>query len=206
MSSTEKSGSNLFKMNRNKTAVWLNNDAARGGRAPDLELQRVNEDRGLDVWRSELWPGREKIRSLSSMTWDHAIKTASTDTSIYKKYRASFWAMVNKSDDIKAIAAGHQIDNSYYRTRGIWVANDVRGGGLITCVLWAVCREAAELGCSIVWTLPRKKALNAYLRAGFNQDSEFFDEGVLYGPNCYAICRLTEKFITKINGKYNSIE
>ncbi len=197
----ELSGPALFRMNDNKSAVWLDQTPGCSSEEPDLVLGRVSEDRGLDVWRTELWPGRNNIRPLSSMTWDHFNKTAGTDISIYNKYQARFWAMLDRSDNIKAIAAGHQVDNSYYRTRGIWVASDVRGGGLISCVLWAVCREAADLGCSIVWTLPRKKALNAYIRAGFTQDSEFFDEGVLYGPNCYAICRLTDGFVAKINGQ-----
>ena len=187
--------------NKKKTEIWLNPTDQFQQDPPDLVLKQISEADGLAIWRAHLWPGREKIRAVSSMTWDHETKQKGIDTSLYKRVQAKFFALCDCRGEVVALAAGHPIDETYYRTRGIWVSEDYRGLGLITSVLWAVLRDAADQGCSIVWTLPRKQALNAYVRAGFKQDSEFFDEDVLYGPNCYAICTLDSEVIAEINGE-----
>ena len=186
---------------KNKSEIWLDAEGESPEIPPDLVVKQISEADGLAAWKAHLWPGREKIRAVSSMTWNHETKEAGIDTSLYARVQAKFFALCDRQNEIVAVAAGHPVDSTYYRTRGIWVSENYRGLGLITSVLWAVLRDAADQGSSIVWTLPRKQALNAYERAGFRQDSEFFDEGVLYGPNCYAICKLDTQMIARIRGE-----
>ena len=42
-----------------------------------------------------------------------------------------------------------------------------------------------EEQCTHIWSLPRKSALSVYEKYGFIKTSDFFDERVEFGPNCY---------------------
>jgi len=37
-----------------------------------------------------------------------------------------------------------------------------------------------------LWTIPRQSSWPAYKNVGFIQTSDWFSEGVEFGPNCYA--------------------
>ena len=46
--------------------------------------------------------------------------------------------------------------------------------------------KAREKGCHTIWTMPRQSAMPFYARCGFERTTDFFDEGVEFGPNCFA--------------------
>ena len=37
----------------------------------------------------------------------------------------------------------------------------------------------------MIWSIPRKSALSAYTKFGFETIGNFFDEGMEFGPNIY---------------------
>jgi hypothetical protein len=51
-------------------------------------------------------------------------------------------------------------------------------------------KQALSENCNMLWTMARKNSLFAYKNFGFVQVSEFFTEGVEFGPNCYMRKRL----------------
>ena len=42
-----------------------------------------------------------------------------------------------------------------------------------------------EWNAKMIWSMSRKSALPAYLSVGYEQTTDFFNEGVEFGPNCY---------------------
>ena len=45
--------------------------------------------------------------------------------------------------------------------------------------------QAIREECNLIWSIPRKSALGAYTRFGFETVGDFFDEGMEFGPNIY---------------------
>ena len=42
----------------------------------------------------------------------------------------------------------------------------------------------------MIWSIPRKSALPAYAKFGFETVGDYFDEGMEFGPNIYVIKRI----------------
>lgn len=150
-------------------------------------LKEVTFEDVLPVWKNKLWPGREsEIKSMSSMTCDNGY-----DMSIYDSYEPYFWA-VYFNDYIVAVNSGHQTSKHDFRSRGLYTDPSHRGHGLAKQVLNATVVKAKELGLSTVWTIPRKSSMYAYESIGFVRISDWFDEGVEFGPNALAIYRISQ--------------
>lgn len=147
-----------------------------------MELRRITFDRILPVWENKLWPNREsEIREMSSMVYK-----GGTDMSIYEKYTPTFWGVFD-GDRVIGVNSGFRTSDDMYRSRGIWVDPEYRRRGVSRMLFRALNAQAIQEHCSYIWSIPRRSALGSYQRAGFQQSSEFFDEGMEFGPNCYVI-------------------
>ena len=76
-------------------------------------------------------------------------------------------------------------EQSYYRSRGLWVNPKHRKQGVASMLLNATIEDAQKKECDWIWTCPRKGALAAYRSVGFIKVSEWFSDSQ-YGPNCIA--------------------
>jgi GNAT superfamily N-acetyltransferase len=132
------------------------------------------------IWEEHLWPERRsEIKPMSSMVY-----MGGYDMSIYEKYKPTFWVCVNNLG-IVAVNSGHRTSDNAYRSRGIWVDPVYRGQGLSTELFLALEAQAIKEGCEYMWSCPRWGSEFAYFAYGFEQTSEWFDEGMEFGPNCY---------------------
>ncbi len=138
-----------------------------------ITIGLIDFDTVENVWREKLWPGRTSaIETHSAMTWPYDGNSLEYDMDIFK-YPASFFAVW---DDEKLIGvnSGHKTTDTLYRSRGLWVDPEYRKQG-IAQLLFGVTETTAQLeNCSAIWSIPRKTALSAYQRYGFETVGGFF--------------------------------
>ena len=108
------------------------------------------------------------------------------DNRIPKKYTPTFFGVFDQGK-LVGVNSGHKTKDDEYRSRGLWVDPICRGKKIAKILLQACINKSIDEGCSIVWTLPRQTSMPAYKSVGFEKESDWFNEGVLYGPNCIAI-------------------
>jgi GNAT superfamily N-acetyltransferase len=145
-----------------------------------MELCEITFEDILPVWRDLLWPGRASpIEPTSSMLY-----LGGYDVAI-KSNQVRFFA-IKDNGVIIGVNSGHQTDGMFYRSRGIYTSPiSIRGVG--RTLMSAVEMAAQDAGCGLLWSIPRQSALPFYLKCGFIQTSDFFDEGMEFGPNCYVL-------------------
>jgi len=132
------------------------------------------------VWKQQLWTNRKsEICPMSSMQF-----LGGTDMSIYEKYVPSFWAVFD-NDNIIGVNSGFATADTRYRSRGIWVDPDYRNKGIAQLLFGQIDKQAKQENKSVCWSIPRKTALPAYEKAGYVKCSDWFNEGMEFGPNCY---------------------
>ena len=135
----------------------------------------------LPIWRDFLWPNRlSKIEPVSIIQIDQTI-----DGSI-SQYSPTFFGFLIDGK-IAGVNSGFKTAKSCFRSRGLYVNPEFRGHNLSASLLQAVETQAKKEDCNLIWTMPRQSAFPAYSRAGYIRTSEFFSEGVEFGPNCMAI-------------------
>ena len=135
-------------------------------------LKTVSFDTILPIWEQNLWSSRESaIKTHSSMTWpfDNDVEY---DMEIYK-YPATYWALL-VDDKIIGVNSGHKTSDTQYRSRGLWVDEKFRKKGLAQIILTASEQYAKQEKCKMIWTVPRKTALVAYTKCGFNTVGNYF--------------------------------
>lgn len=149
------------------------------------QLKLVEFDTILPIWQDKLWPNRKSpIKSMSSMTFD-----GKYDMSIYENYEPFFWA-IYYDNEIVAVNSGHQTHQLEFRSRGLYASPEHRGKGLAKMLLQETIMCAEAVGALRVWTVPRQGSEHAYVSAGFELVGDWFDEGMEYGPNIYAVREL----------------
>lgn len=132
-----------------------------------------------EKWKN-LWPDT-KHRQMSSMLYKGGI-----DMEIYKKYTPTFFGHFI-GEQLVGVNSGHRTSDTMYRSRGIWIDKSHRGLGVSTALFNITQQVARQEGCTMLWSIPRESAYKSYYRFGFRRTSEYFSEGMDYGPNCYVV-------------------
>lgn len=138
----------------------------------------------LPIWRDQLWVGRQSpIEPCSAMTFmGHG-----TEYSHEPSYMDELPFFIGAFDDnhLVGVNSGHPTGTSF-RSRGIWVDPDYRGSGIAKSLYTRTIRHARNRRFSHIWALPRGGAsLALHERLGFIKCSDFFDQDMEFGPNCY---------------------
>ena len=137
----------------------------------------------LPIWRDKLWPGRTSAIEPTS-----AIKYLGGYDMQNMQFVPVFFSV--RSDRIIAVNSIVQCADGSARSRGLWVDPEYRKAGYARIVLECSILQAKDWQSSHIWTMPRVTALPAYQSVGFIQTSDWFDQGVEFGPNCYASRRI----------------
>ena len=137
-----------------------------------IVTKRISFDTILNVWENELWPDRQSpIETHSAMTWPFEGTPDEYDMSIfdYKPYFHGSYV----DDKLVGVNSGHQTSNKHFRSRGIWVHPDYRRMRVAQNLFYATQFEARLKGCNMLWSIPRKTALSAYLAFGYMTVGDF---------------------------------
>lgn len=136
----------------------------------------------LPIWSTKLWPGRKsKIGPMNPMEY-----LGGNNIDIYVKYNPTFFSM-QLNDQIIGVNSGFRTDQHLYRSRGIWINPDYRRKGISKKLFRDLEDQAIKENCTCIWSIPRKSAWPAYKAFGFEQTSDWFDEDMEFGPNCYVL-------------------
>ena len=76
---------------------------------------------------------------------------------------------------IVGVNSGHRTSESQYRSRGIWVSPNCRLQGASQLLFDWTKQQAIIEGCEMIWSIPRKIALPAYTKFGFETVGDFFE-------------------------------
>ena len=149
-----------------------------------LGVEETDFETAKKVWLSDLWSDRDPAdtKPVSTMTLDNN-RNISYDMAI--KDQPAYFFVVRHRGTIVGINSGHKCNESLFRSRGLWVEKTHRKLGISKLLLTAVDNKARQVGCSAVWTYPRKRSLRAYESAGYEKISDWRNDG-LFGPNCIA--------------------
>lgn len=144
-----------------------------------VEQRLISFEEILPVWSKYLWPNRKSpIKPLSSIKY-----LGGYDMAIYNN-KPTFIGLFADTTLI-GVNSGFLTSPNYYRVRGIYIFPEYRGKNLSELIFSALDKIALDEGAKYVWSMPRKSALSVYLRHGFLRTSDWFEEGVEFGPNCY---------------------
>lgn len=155
-------------------------------------IQEISFDQICQIWQEQLWPNRiSPIETHSAMTWPFEENNQEYDMSIFE-YTPTFFGVFNDQKLI-GVNSGHKTQDTVYRSRGIWVEPKYRKANVSQLLFKATESKAIDEGCDMIWSIPRKSALPAYVKFGFESVGDFFDEGMEFGPNIYVKKELTNE-------------
>lgn len=132
----------------------------------------------------ELWdhlhPGRDHKRFSTMCLFKHSewFKVTEVQSHYFGYY------IDNK---LVGVNSGHTTVFASFRSRGLYVSPEYRNQSIGLKLLKHTIEVGRNLySADIVWSYPRKEALNVYEKAGFKKISDF-EQGD-YGINCYVSC------------------
>ena len=126
----------------------------------------------LNLWQQHLWPNRESsIESHSAMTWPYEGDPDEYNMNIFN-FPASFFG-VSIDNKIIGVNSGHRTTHEHYRSRGLWVNPEHRRKGISQILFSAIRDQALSEGCRMIWSIPRKTALPAYTKFGFQTVGDY---------------------------------
>lgn len=138
-----------------------------------MVIKRITFNEILPLWQSKLWPDRQSaIEPVSAMTWPFEGDPQPINMSIFE-YEPTFWGAY-VDNKLVGVNSGHRTNASQYRSRGIWVDPAYRMHGISQQLFTMTEHQAAVEKCEMVWSIPRKTALHAYTKFGFNTVGDFF--------------------------------
>lgn len=158
-------------------------------------IERIQWEEILPIWKEELWPDRvSPIEPVSAMKYlgGYNLEIQDEDPIFFGAHSKGVIYGVNS---IVRTAP------TQFRSRGLWVDPEKRGQGLGKDLLKWSMSAAKHHGAREVWSAPRKSAWPTYESVGFIRTSDWFDEGMEFGPNCYVLVSLIDGEIEMVGGK-----
>ena len=150
--------------------------------------RKISFDEIAPVWHDKLWPNRtSSIEPMSAMTWPYEGDPQPIDMSIFE-FEPVFWG-VYVDGKLVGVNSGHRTSDTQYRSRGIWVDPDYRMHGISQQLFMMTQHQAIIEGCEMIWSIPRKTALKAYTKFGFETVGDFFGTETA-DANIYVIKRI----------------
>lgn len=137
-----------------------------------MKIIRLSFEQITNVWQNHLWPDRESpIESHSAMTWPFEGNPEEYDMNVFN-YPATFWG-VYINNKLVGVNSGHKTTDTQYRSRGIWVDPEYRKQGIAQNLFNMTKHQAVLEKADMIWSLPRKTALPAYTKFGFQTVGDY---------------------------------
>ena len=99
-----------------------------------------------------------------------------------------FWG-VFMDNMLVGVNSGHRSSEVEYRSRGIWVDPSYRKTGVAQMLFEMTQHQARIEQCEMIWSIPRKTALKAYTKFGFQTVGDYFGTETA-DANIYVIKRI----------------
>lgn len=143
-------------------------------------IKKSTFDEILPVWKNYLWPNRKSaIESHSAMKFLGGYEMKYFDN-------PATFILALEDQQIIGCLSGHRTEDLWYRSRGLWVSPEHRKNNVATKMMLELFSVARGEGCHWIWTVPRISSMPFYEKMGYLRSSLDFDQGVEFGPNCYA--------------------
>lgn len=137
-----------------------------------MKADKISFEQIVHIWQNELWPDRQSpIETHSAMTWPYSWPEKEIDMEIFN-YDATFFGVFSKQKLI-GVNSGHRSSEVEYRSRGIWVDPAYRKTGVAQMLFEMTQHQARVEGCEMIWSIPRKTALKAYTKFGFQTVGDY---------------------------------
>jgi|TARA_R110002153_G_scaffold37274_4_gene109525 GNAT superfamily N-acetyltransferase len=137
-----------------------------------MRIERLNFNAIKNIWGKDLWPNRSSaIETHSAMTWPFEGDPEPIDMNIFN-YPATFWGAY-LDNKLVGVNSGHKTTDELYRSRGIWVDPEYRKRGVSQMLFLLTAHQAKIEGCEILWSIPKKIALPAYTKFGFETVGDY---------------------------------
>lgn len=153
-----------------------------------MKADKISFEQIVRIWQNELWPDRQSpIETHSAMTWPYSWPEKEINMEIFN-YDATFFGVFSKQKLI-GVNSGHRSSEVEYRSRGIWVDPAFRKTGVSQLLFEMTEDQAMSEGCEMIWSIPRKTALKAYTKFGFQTVGDYFGTETS-DANIYVIKRI----------------
>lgn len=137
-----------------------------------MKIERLNFEKIKSIWQTKLWPNRTSaIETHSAMTWPFEGNPDPINMDIFN-YPATFWGAY-LDNKLVGVNSGHKTTDKQYRSRGVWVDPEYRKRGVAQMLFLMTAHQAKVEGCEMLWSIPRKTALPAYTKFGFETVGDF---------------------------------
>ena len=137
-----------------------------------MKIERLNFEKIKSIWQTKLWPNRTSaIETHSAMTWPFEGNPDPINMDIFN-YPATFWGAY-LDNKLVGVNSGHKTTDKQYRSRGVWVDPEYRKGGVAQMLFLMTAHQAKVEGCEMLWSIPRKTALPAYTKFGFETVGDY---------------------------------
>ena len=137
-----------------------------------MHTKRLDFNIVKDIWQGHLWPDRSSaIETHSAMTWPFQGNPEQYDMKVFD-HPATFWGTYI-DNKLVGVNSGHKTTNLQYRSRGIWVDPAYRKRGVAQMLFLMTAHQAKVEGCEMLWSIPRKTALPAYAKFGFETVGDY---------------------------------
>ena len=135
------------------------------------------------IWRDKLWEGREtKIEESNPIDY-----LGKYNPEIMNNKPVCFGCYDN--NELIGVNTLLPTSKTHCRSRGIYVNREQRIKGVGSKLMNKTIEHAKILGYKFIWSLPRKSALEFYLKFGFKQTTGF-NKQYEFGPNCFVLKKL----------------
>ena len=137
-----------------------------------MRIERLNFDTIKNIWEKDLSPNRTSaIETHSAMTWPFEGNPEPIDMNVFTYEPTFLGAYID--NELVGVNSGHRTTNEQYRSRGIWVDPDYRKRGVSQMLFLMTAHQAKVEGCEMLWSIPRKTALPAYTKFGFETVGDY---------------------------------
>jgi GNAT superfamily N-acetyltransferase len=143
-----------------------------------IKIQHCSFAEVKPLWHL-LWGGSYDFQPTSCMLYLRGY-----DGNIPHRYTPVFLGAYSE-DTLIGVLSGHKTTEEHFRGRGLFILPEHRNSGVASLLIAALIQEARKSGANLLWAAPRKTNLPLFLKLGFEQASDFTNEGFQFGPNCY---------------------
>lgn len=143
-------------------------------------IKEIDFDVISDLWFSNLWVNSDNSkRKFSSIKF-------SEDKIKYCDYKPSYIHYIGLyyNDELIGCNSGYDTELGF-RIRGLYVKELYRNRGFSKFLIKHFIHIAMR-NHKFIWSIPRKNAFYSYEKCGFIRITDWFNEGMEFGPNCYA--------------------